>query len=119
MFDIFVKRPPAPTFNIIQNGVGGSEAAKLHAEIRDLARAEVLSGAIEHYGAHNEFKVAKVRSEYSGLDDLELRRAVFTLNGHEYDIRVQVGSDLRAAVERRVADAITAEILRQLRNQKA
>ena len=117
MFNTYIRKTGDTTV-IKQQPNDAADAARLYGEIRDKAKAETLGAVIDHLGVANEFKVAKVASEFDCARDKQLTRALFSINGVPYDLNVSVGRNLNERIEEATACAIMAEIMRQLRKKR-
>lgn len=88
MFDRYTREGDTHV-NVKQLPHDTADAARLHGEIEERARARMANAAIYALGANNELKVIKVAPAYSCANDQHLIRVVFDLNGTQHDFEVR------------------------------
>ncbi len=122
MWDTYsVVRPTAPnvTVNMKPQPNDAADSARLYGELRDKAEREVASATVEKLGASNELTVLRVDGYRDYLNDRNVVRFLFKLNGVTHDIvvrqeRAMLGARHKTfetlAIE--LMESITSEIAR-------
>ena len=115
MFNSFHRHEsPITNVHIKQQPNDAADAARLHGEIRAKAITEANDAIIDRLGAFNEFKIVKTASEVR-IENATLHvRALFRLNGQQYEVEASESESLKDEVMRNIAVKLVTEIMRQL-----
>lgn len=113
MFDRYTRQGDTHV-RITQQPNDAADAARLHGEIRAKAEAEALRATINALGVRNHFKFATVASEYAAASGQHHTRAIFQLNGVDYDVRVTVEQNLHERIKQTIALALMEKIVESL-----
>lgn len=93
-----------------------ADAARLYGEIRERAEAEVRSATIVHLGVTNLIKIAKISVDGNFETCRRKVRALFAINGHEFDITVDDDEALSCFVSKQLAVEVLGKMAGAIMN---